>query len=182
MNDPIAPDRIGRFSRAELEAMRGKRGRKPPEYFEVFPDLKREPAPRIAVSAAESVPVSSVAVACAEPRLAYEADPLAARLAYASPEARRLVGDLLDLLSVPHRARTVAGAAQSIPFPVAAVAGGMEVPASASDAAAEEPPAAPILAPVHADEAPEPVYREPVYADPEADAVQGIEDEVGIAG
>lgn len=29
-------ERIGRFTRSELEAMRGKRGRKPPEYHQLF--------------------------------------------------------------------------------------------------------------------------------------------------
>lgn len=33
-----AVERIGRFTRAELEAMRGKRGRKPAEFHQAFPE------------------------------------------------------------------------------------------------------------------------------------------------
>ena len=35
---PIEAERIGRFSRAELEAMKGKRGRKPAEFHALFPE------------------------------------------------------------------------------------------------------------------------------------------------
>ena len=176
MNDPIAPDRIGRFSRAELEAMRGKRGRKPAEYFELFPDLKREPAARAAAPAEGSTPTSTVV--CGEPRIAYDADPLTARLALASPEIRQLVANLLDLLGVPPSAKPMAGRA-SIPIqlPASSAVGDAVVPVPASDAVVEESPVAP--ASVHA----EPVYADPVYADPEADAAQVVEDEaLGLAG
>lgn len=173
MNEPIAPDRIGRFSRAELEAMRGKRGRKPAEYFELFPDLKREPAPRAAARVEESAPVSTAA-ACAEPRLAYETDPLVVRLALASPEVRQLIGNLLDLLDVPHRGvAMVDRPSMAIALPATCAVGDAGIPIAASDAVVVvEPPVAP-----------EPVYKEPVYADPEADAAQVAEDEaLGLAG
>lgn len=181
MNDPIAPDRIGRFSRAELEAMRGKRGRKPAEYFELYPDLKREPTPRAANQAGESTSASAV-VACAEPRLAYEADPLAARLAQASPEARRLVSDLLDLLAMPQSRPVARPVAHAIPCPVSSVVGDLAISLPASDAAVEESPVAP--APVQSEqERGETRYRDPVYADPETDGVHVVEDEaVGVAG
>ncbi len=35
---------IGRYTRSQLEALRGKRGRKPPEYFQLFPELAKAPA------------------------------------------------------------------------------------------------------------------------------------------
>lgn len=44
-------DRIGRFSRADLEALRGRRGRKPAEYYVLFPETsaaKPAKAPRSA--------------------------------------------------------------------------------------------------------------------------------------
>jgi len=44
-------DRVGRFTRAELEALRGRRGRKPAEYYTLFPDegaAKPAKAPRAA--------------------------------------------------------------------------------------------------------------------------------------
>lgn len=36
---PVTSDeRIGRFTRAELEALQGRRGRKPAEFYQLFPD------------------------------------------------------------------------------------------------------------------------------------------------
>ena len=62
-------ERIGRFSRAQLEAMRGKRGRKPPEYFEVFPEARssaKEPKtakePKARKARAERAPQVSSAI------------------------------------------------------------------------------------------------------------------------
>ena len=86
-----AVETIGRYSRADLEAMHGKRGRKPPEYFTLFPErVRAAPTPRkIKVAEASLNAVGG-----------YEADPLAARLHAASPAVRRLVSDLLDVVGV----------------------------------------------------------------------------------
>lgn len=51
-----AVERIGRFTRAELEAMRGKRGRKPAEFYQAFPDAAPAAKP-----AAEKAPKAAKA-------------------------------------------------------------------------------------------------------------------------
>ena len=63
-------ERIGRFTRAELEAMRGKRGRKPAEYHQLFPPSaeaaagKPAAAPKAAAKrrAPRLAPVSSAVI------------------------------------------------------------------------------------------------------------------------
>ena len=80
---------IGRYSRADLEAMHGKRGRKPPEYFTLFPERVRvAPTPRPKKLAETSMSAAG----------SYVADPLSARLRQASPAVRRLVANLLDVV------------------------------------------------------------------------------------
>lgn len=49
-------ERIGRFTRAELEAMRGRRGRKPSEYHTLFPQEQGAAKPAKAPSAAAAKP------------------------------------------------------------------------------------------------------------------------------
>ena len=86
-----AVETIGRYSRADLEAMHGKRGRKPPEYFTLFPErVRAAPTPR-RIKVAEA-PLNAAG--------GYDADPLAARLRAANPAVRRLVSDLLDVVAV----------------------------------------------------------------------------------
>ena len=85
----ITAETIGRYSRAELEAMHGKRGRKPPEYFTLFPERVRvAPTPRPKKLAEASMSAAG----------SYDADPLSARLRQASPAVRRLVANLLDVV------------------------------------------------------------------------------------
>jgi len=84
------PEHIGRYRRAELEAMHGKRGRKPPEYFTVFPERVRA-APK-AKLAETSLTADGKHVD------GYDADPLAARVRRASPEVRKLITDLLNVV------------------------------------------------------------------------------------
>ena len=82
-------DRIGRYSRADLEAMHGKRGRKPPEYFQLFPERIRAPAP---VTQRRATRASSALAAELS-----DHDPLIAKLRAASPAVRQIVADLLAL-------------------------------------------------------------------------------------
>lgn len=94
-----AVETIGRYSRADLEAMHGKRGRKPPEYFTLFPERVRvavSPRPKKLAEASMSAAGS------------YDADPLSARLRQASPAVRRLVANLLDVVdaSLNHPAQS----------------------------------------------------------------------------
>ena len=85
-----AAETIGRYTRADLEAMHGKRGRKPPEYFTIFPERVRvAPTPRRSKLAEAPLSVAG----------GYDADPLVARLRLASPAVRRLVSDLLDVVA-----------------------------------------------------------------------------------
>ena len=49
-------ERIGRFTRAELEAMRGRRGRKPSEYHTLFPQEQGAAKPAKAPSAVAAKP------------------------------------------------------------------------------------------------------------------------------
>lgn len=77
------PELIGRYQRAELEAMHGKRGRKPPEYFMAFPERVRPAKPARDV---------------ADGRSAVGVDPLAERLRMAGPAVRKLVAHLLDVV------------------------------------------------------------------------------------
>ena len=94
-----AIETIGRYSRAELEAMQGKRGRKPPEYFTLFPERVRvAPTPRPKKLAEASMSAAG----------SYDADPLSARLRQASPAVRRLVANLLDVVdaSLSHPAQS----------------------------------------------------------------------------
>ena len=108
-----AVETIGRYSRADLEAMHGKRGRKPPEYFTLFPERVRvAPTPR----------KIKVAEASLNSDGGYDADPLAARLRAASPAVRRLVSDLLDVVAVSsHDVQAQANhQAETSPMPVPA--------------------------------------------------------------
>ena len=69
--------------------MHGKRGRKPPEYFTLFPERVRvAPTPR----------PKKLAEATMSATGSYDADPLSARLRQASPAVRRLVANLLDVV------------------------------------------------------------------------------------
>ena len=88
--EALVSERIGRYARAELEGMHGKRGRKPPEYFQLFPErIRAVPLeavrPRVSRLAAGVVAFS-------------EQDPLVLRLRRASPAVRKLVADLLALV------------------------------------------------------------------------------------
>jgi hypothetical protein len=78
---------IGRYQRSELEAMHGQRGRKPAEYFELFPRRVR-PAERIRSAKAARTAASKAR--------ADNLDPLVDRLRRTTPQARLLVEQLLD--------------------------------------------------------------------------------------
>lgn len=138
------PERIGRYLRADLEAMHGKRGRKPPEYFQVFPERQRAEVTAKAPKAAKEPKTKSRA---AEALTAYDADPLAVRLATASPEVRQLIANLLDLVTPAARARRT-----QIEEPLA------EIGTAMAD-----------ISPVVVSESVAPVISDPVYADPEID-------------
>lgn len=132
-----AVETIGRYSRAYLEAMHGKRGRKPPEYFTLFPErVRTAPTPR-RIKVAEA------------PELAeggYDVDPLAARLRLASPAVRRLVSDLLEVVATSSHHLQGQANHQAEISPMPAPADAEQIPQK-------------ILQQV--------VLNEPVYADPE---------------
>jgi hypothetical protein len=83
---------IGRYQRSELEAMHGQRGRKPAEYFELFPKRERpstrKRSPKTARSEAGAQAVE-------------EKDPLVERLRRATPHERLLLGQLIELACAP---------------------------------------------------------------------------------
>ncbi len=109
---PIATvERIGRYSRADLDAMHGKRGRKPPEYFTLFPERIRPAAPaKVRLSrAVESAP-----------SVFSDNDPLIAQLRAASPAVRRLVADLLAVVAA--EAPAVLAAEPAVTYDASAVA------------------------------------------------------------
>ena len=114
-----AVETIGRYSRADLEAMHGKRGRKPPEYFTLFPErIRAAPTPR-RIKVAEATLNSAGG---------YDADPLAARLRAASPAVRRLVSDLLDVVAVSSRDGEAPGNHQAESSPMSALADAEQIP------------------------------------------------------
>lgn len=159
--EALATERIGRYARAELESMHGKRGRKPPEYFQLFPErIRAVPLeavrPRVSRLAAGAVAFS-------------EQDPLVLRLRGASPAVRKLVADLLALVGEEHLAMPDAAIVQVAP--AAQVAPAEEVLQAEIRVTAES---AGVYAVETVTVAPLPMIRaEPVYADPIEDAVTG---------
>ena len=111
-------ERIGRYSRSDLAAMVGKRGRKPPEFYEAYPEQRREPsepkAPKAERATKSGVPRAdrkSVA-------LGIDDDALAVQVRAASPAVRKLISDLLavvgqDAPTVPATAAAPVPAAQT---------------------------------------------------------------------
>ena len=89
-NDLPADDqRIGRYSIAELTAMRGRRGRKPPEFYRLFPELSK-PAIALGASIAEEPRKKPMA------QMNSKADRLAERIRAAPAAVRQIILALLD--------------------------------------------------------------------------------------
>ena len=173
----ITPDlpaeglRIGRYSHAELSAMRGRRGRKPPEFYQLFPELKK-------AEATSRVPARQSPVEQSPVEQAPDPDGLAQRLRLASPAVRRLVEALLAL---PELAAASSGklAERSVRVPVAALAADDVLTTDVSPVA-DGPQAANVDAHIvaistalEAEIGPLPL-RDPVYADPDSEAALGI--------
>lgn len=139
--DQSAVERIGRYARADLEAMHGKRGRKPPEYFQLFPERVRPAAP---------VRERPARVEAPAPIAFADHDPLLAQVRAASPAVRRLIADLLALVAEvpPAGASTVVAAEPVVSYDTSAAASSAVVSVDESSAMARP---------------------EPIYADPEAD-------------
>jgi hypothetical protein len=88
-------ERIGRYRRSDLAAMVGKRGRKPPEFYEAYPEQRREPAEPKAERATKSGSSRAGRKATA---LVIDDDALAAQVRAASPAVRKLISDLLAVV------------------------------------------------------------------------------------
>ena len=148
-NDLPADDlRIGRYSHAELNSMRGRRGRKPPEFYHLFPELKK-------AEATQRVPAKQ-----APAEHAPDPDGLAHRLRLASPAVRRLVEALLAL---PELAATSTGQLPelAVRVPDAPLATQRDEQVMVVGTGVDE-----VIADLP--------LRDPVYADPESDAELGI--------
>jgi hypothetical protein len=85
-------ERIGRYLRSDLAAMVGKRGRKPPEFYEAYPEQRREPVEPKAPKAEK--PRASRKAAIAD----IDDDVLAAQVRAAAPAVRKLISDLLAVV------------------------------------------------------------------------------------
>ena len=162
--EALVSERIGRYARAELEGMHGKRGRKPPEYFQLFPErIRAVPLeavrPRVSRLAAGVVAFS-------------EQDPLVLRLRRASPAVRKLVADLLALVGEEPLATL-----DSVSVHVAEVAEDSHAEDSHADAQADmrvTAESAGVYSVETVTVAPLPMTRaEPVYADTIEEAVSG---------
>jgi hypothetical protein len=110
--------RIGRYAPAELRAMQGRRGRKPPEFYQLFPEQRKEPVAVVA----STEPKLVVKVASKQLR---KADLLAERIRAAPAAVRQIIVAMLDYaesapgVSIPEAAMVsdagVAGAMASVP-------------------------------------------------------------------
>jgi hypothetical protein len=154
MNTAVLPaddSRIGRYSHLELAAMRGRRGRKPPEFYQLFPELRKESSVPDASTTSEQLeqPESKRV-----PKGARKADALAERIRAAPAAVRQIILAMLDF------AEASTGTAQAAPEAISVLTPMPQniVIASASTA---------------------PVLQDPVYADPMAE-VRGSHEEVGI--
>ena len=91
-------ERIGRYSRSDLAAMVGKRGRKPPEFYEAYPEQRREPAEPKAPKAERATKSGSSRAGRKAAALVIDDDALAAQVRAASPAVRKLISDLLAVV------------------------------------------------------------------------------------
>ncbi len=87
-------ERIGRYSRSDLAAMVGKRGRKPPEFYAAYPEQRREPVVPKAPKAERATKSGGRKAAA----LVIDDDTLAAQVRAASPAVRKLISDLLAVV------------------------------------------------------------------------------------
>ena len=112
-------ERIGRFTRTELEAMRGKRGRKPAEFYQAFP----ESAPTVK-PAAEKAPK-----AAKTPR-----SPRAAKAAQVSSAVlgEHTIDELLEMIGSTGKKPVAYGILRAA-AQVFADRGALELPAGAGD-------------------------------------------------